>query len=251
MLNRVTWYALAVVAAAALVATVVHAMSVSPVVIDLQTSGQRMSQVVTIENKYAQPIVLEMSAQEAMYTDEGVMGTGKPTDDLLVFPPQAQIPPGGTQAIRVQYVGEPELAQSRHYFVTVAQLPVKLPEDESAVQLLYTFQVVTGVSMPGKRPNLAVTGAETFMGGDDQPRLLLVLTNDADTYGYLSNGTLRVVQKDDTGREVFRRSMNSDQINQEIGLGLVGAGQTRRLLTPIILPQMGGQIEAVFTPTRR
>lgn len=238
-------------AATTIVATVVHAMSVSPVVVDLQTSGQGMSQIVTVENKYATPIVLEMTATEAEYTDEGLRGTGKPTEDLLVFPPQAQLPAGGSQAVRIQYVGKPDIDKSKHYFVSVAQLPVKLPEGESAVQLLYNFQVVAGVSVPGGRPNIKVDSAEAYMGGDNKPRLLLVLTNDSNTYGYLSGGSLRVVQKDASGKEVFRRSLTPDQISQEIGFGLVGAGQKRRMSTPIALPQMGGQVEVSFTPSRR
>jgi len=236
---------------AGLIATVVHAMSVSPVILDLTTSGQRMSQVVTIENKYATPIILEVLTQEAEYTDGGVTGTGKPTDDLLAFPPQAQIAPGGTQAIRIQYVGDPDLAKSRHYFVTVAQLPVNMAEGQSGVQLLYNFQIVTGVAMAGKRPNIRVANAESYMGEDGKSRLLLVLQNDSDTYGYLSNGSLRVSQKNGSAQEIFKKSMTSDQVVQEIGYGLVGAGQTRRLKTPIILPEMGGNVEAVFTPSTR
>lgn len=244
-------YAALAVATSASIATALYAMTVSPVVIDLQTSGQRMSQVVTIENKYAKPVILEVLTQETEYTDEGVRGTGKPTDDLLVFPPQAQIAPGGTQAVRIQYVGDPELAKSRHYFVTVAQLPVKIPDGESALQLLYNFQIVTGVSMAGKRPNITVSNAESYVGGDGKPRVLLVLKNVADTYGYLSNGSLRIVQKDNSGKEIFKKTMTGDQISQEIGFGLVGAGQVRKMQTGIVLPVSGGSVEAYFTPSTR
>jgi fimbrial chaperone protein len=248
---RIAGYGAVAAAIAVLVATVVHAMTVSPVVVDLTTTGGRMSQIITIENKYAKPVILEMLSQEAEYTDEGVKGTGKQTDDLVMFPPQAQIAPGGTQAIRIQYVGDPDLAKSKHYFVTVAQLPVKMPEGQSGVQLLYNFQIVTGVAMSGKRPNITVAGAESYMGGDGKPRLTLILKNDADTYGYLSNGSLRITQKDAGGKEVFKKSMTPDQISQDIGYGLVGAGQTRRLQTAIVLPETGGSVEAFFTPASR
>ena len=245
-------YGALAVAACASIATAVYAMTVSPVVVDLQTSGQRMSQVVTIENKYAKPVVLEVLTQEAEYTDEGLRGTGKPTDDLLVFPPQAQIAPGGTQAIRIQYVGDPDLAKSKHYFVTVAQLPVKLPDSDSAIQLLYNFQIVTGVSMAGKRPKIRVASASLPIdGGDGKPRVLLILNNDADTYGYLSSGSLKIVQKDASGKEIFKKTMDGDQISQEIGFGLIGAGQIRKLQTGIILPTSGGSVEAYFTPAAR
>jgi fimbrial chaperone protein len=244
-------YALVAIVIAALVATAVYAMTVTPVIVDLTTSGSRMSQVVTIENKYAKPVTLEILTQEAEYTDEGVRGTGKQTEDLLVFPPQAQIAPGGTQAVRIQYVGDPDIAQSKHYFVTVAQLPVKMPEGQSGVQLLYNFQIVTGVAMSGKKPNISVASAESYMGGDNKPRILLVLKNDSDTYGYLSNGSLRITQKNAAGEEIYKKTMTADEIAQEIGFGLIGAGQTRRLKTALILPEMGGSIEAVFTATSR
>jgi len=135
--------------------------------------------------------------------------------------------------------------------VTVAQLPVKIPEGESALQLLYNFQIVTGVSMAGKRPNITVSNAESYVGGDGKPRVLLVLNNNADTYGYLSNGSLRIIQKDDAGKEIFRKTMTGDQISQEIGFGLVGAGQVRKMQTGIVLPAPGGSVEAYFTPSAR
>jgi len=214
---RIAGYAAVTALIVALDATVVHAMTVSPVSIDLTTSGKRNSQVVTIENKYTTPITLEILTQETVYTDEGVKGTGTQTEDLLVFPPQAQIAPGGTQAVRIQYVGEPNIAKSKHYFVTVAQLPVKMPEGESGVQLLYNFQIVAGVAMSGTKSNIQVTSAESYMGNDNKPYLMLVLKNDANTYGYLSNGSLRIAQKNTAGQEIDRQSLNTDPVAPENG----------------------------------
>lgn len=235
----------------AMTAPAAWAVSVTPVVVDLQTSGSRMSQVVTVENRYARPVVLEIKVQEATYTDDGLKSTGKDSDDLLVFPPQMSIEPGKSQAIRVQYVGDPALAQSKHYFVTVAQLPVKLEEGSpTVVQLLYNFQVVVGVGVAGTRPNLQVAKAEVTTEGDGKPRATITLTNDAATYGYLTGGTLRMVEKDASGKEVFNRTLNSDQIEQEIGYGLVGAGQTRRITTPIVLPVAEGTLDVRFSPSK-
>lgn len=228
-----------------------RAVSVTPVVVDLQTSGSRMSQVVMVENRYARPVILEIKVQEATYTDAGLKGTGKESEDLLVFPPQMVIEAGKTQAIRIQYVGDPALAQSKHYYVTIAQLPVKLDENAgSVVQLLYNFQVVVGVSVPGARPNLQVAKSEITTTGDGKPRATLTLANDSPTYGYLTGGTLRIIEKDRAGKEVFNRTLNSDQIEQEIGYGLVGAGQTRRLATPLELPTAEGTLEVRFTPSK-
>ena len=249
--RKVAIYGRVVAAAVALVATTAHSMSVTPVVVDLAMSGQRMSEIVTIENTYARPIILEMQVQKAEYTDQGVSGTGKETDDLLVFPPQVQIAPGASQAVRVQYVGDPDFSQSKHYFVTVAQLPVKLPEGESAVQLLYNFQIVVGVGKPDTKPSLAVKNAEVEVSDDGKALLVLVMENTSSTYGYLSGGSLQIVQKNEAGEEIFKKTMTAEQVSQEIGYGLVGAGQIRRILTPVVLPQTGGSVEASFTASKR
>ncbi|MBX3561924.1 MAG: fimbria/pilus periplasmic chaperone [Sphingomonas sp.] len=227
------------------------ATSVQPVVVDLQPAGRQMSQIVTVQNTFATPLPVELRVQRAGYSDEGVHGTGEETDDLLVFPPQALIEPGQSQSFRIQYVGDPDLRQSRHYFVTVAQLPVRMAEGESAVQVLYNFQVVVGVSVPGVRPALNIVSSEVSTEGDGQPRLVLNIENSSANYGYLSEGSLRIVQRDANGQEVFRRTLNNEEIVQEIGYGLVGAGQTRRILTTLVLPQSGGTVEAQFTPARR
>lgn len=233
-------------------ATAAWAMSVSPVVVDLQPAGRRASQVVTIENRYARPITLEMRVQRAEYTDDGVRGTGELSDDLVVFPPQVIIPANGTQAVRVQYVGDPAITRGRHYFATIAQLPVEMPEGQSGVQLLYNFQVVVGVNPVGVRPAITVESANIITEtGDGQPRLGLVLSNPSEAYGYLSGGSLRIVQRNAAGAIVLERTLSPEQVTQEIGYGLVGPGQTRRITTPIILPEAGGSVDVRFTPIGR
>lgn len=226
------------------------AMTVQPVILDLQTSGRGVSQIVTVKNTFETPLPVELTAEFAEFDDSGLKATGQATEDLIIFPPQAIIEPGRTQSFRVQYVGDPALLKSRHYFVTVAQLPVELPDTQSAVQILYNFQVIVSVAAPGKKPNLTVASASASTEGDGQPRVLLNLQNDADTYGYLSKGSLRIVQRDDSGKEVFRRTLNPAEITQLIGFGLVGAGRQRRMLTPIVLPMAGGSVEAEFIQGR-
>ena len=227
-----------------------YAMSVQPIVLDLLAGGRRTSALIRVENDQPDPTTVEVRVFEAEYTETGIRTTDRLSDDLVVFPPQSLIAPGRTQTVRVQYVGEPNLARSRHYIVSIAQLPVRLPEGQSAVQLLYNFNAVVGVGIPGVRPALSITRSEVMTGEDGQPHAALIVENTSTTYGYFAGGSLRLIQRDAAGREVFRRSMTSQEINQEFGLGLVGPGQTRRIITPFTLPQPGGTVEASFTPAR-
>jgi P pilus assembly chaperone PapD len=224
------------------------AMTVQPVVIDLKTSGREMSQVVTVENTFANPLPVELTVQELRLTDDGVAATGKDPGDLLVFPPQALIQPGQTQTFRVQYVGDPALAASRHYYITVAQLPVKLPEGQSAIQILYNFQVLASVSPLGAKPQLEVKAAQVVKDANGNPVAMLSVANNSPVHGYLSANKVRLVEKDAAGKEQFKRTLSGPEIQQTVGFGLIGAGQTRKVTIPVVLPSADGVVEASITP---
>lgn len=224
------------------------AMTVQPVVLDLSTAGRGMSQVVTVENTFTTPLPVEMRIESLAFDEQGAKGTGKDPGDLLVFPPQALIQPGQTQTFRVQFVGDPGLTESKHYYVTVAQLPVKLPEGQSAIQILYNFQVLVSVAPLGVKPALSVTAAEVGKNDAGKPVPVLTVTNASKAHGYLSHGRLRIVEKDTSGKEVFRKTLPGPEIQQTIGFGLVSSGQTRKITVPLVLPVEGGTIEAQFTP---
>ena len=237
----------ALIAAVGLSGSVV-AMTVQPIVVNLSTSGRGMTQVVTVENTFANPLPVEIRVEELSLESDGVKGTGKDSGDLLVFPVQAMIQPGQTQTFRMQYVGDPDLAKSKHFYATVAQLPVELPQGQSAIQILYNFQVLVSVAPQGAKPDLKVSG--TSLGHDKagKPVPIVTLSNASRAHGYLSQGRLRIVQRDSAGKEVFRRTLSGPEIQQTIGFGLVGAGQTRNVQVPVELPQDGGSVEAQFTP---
>lgn len=242
----------AAVAALALSAApgLVMAMNVRPVILDLTSSGRSMSAVVSVENPSDRAVPVEMTVVEATPTPDGLVATAKTSEDLLVFPPQAVIEPGKTQAFRVQYVGDPDLATSKHYFVTVAQLPVQLPGGSSAIQILYNFQVAVSVGVPAERSAITLTGAAVVKneGGEFQPTL--TFSNAGKTYGYVSEGELRVVVKDKAGKELFNKRYGSSDIEQELGFGLVAAGSTRKIVVPVDVKQ-DAEVTATFTPPRR
>lgn len=240
--------ALAATAAVLGISTAVYAMTVQPVVIDLTTSGRGMSQVITVENTFDKPLPVELRIETLDLTPDSVKPSGRDSGELAVFPPQAMISPGQRQNFRVQYVGDPALARSRHFFVTVAQLPVQSTEAKSNIQLLYNFQVLVSVAPAGAKPALTIASSE--IGKDAEGGLAPVITvsNASAAHGYLSRGRLRVIQVAPDGREVFRKDFTGPELQQTIGYGLIGGGQTRRITLPVRLPQAQGRIEAQFTP---
>ncbi|CAM3095987.1 Pili assembly chaperone N-terminal domain-containing protein [Sphingomonas antarctica] len=238
--------------AALLVGAPLSAMTVQPVVLDLKTAGQAMSQIITVENSFATPLPVEMRIAALDYDPDGLKAKAdqKDADDLLVFPPQALIAPGQTQSFRVQYVGDPALAKSRHFYVTVAQLPVKLPSNQSAIQILYNFQVLVSVTPQGAVPALKIDSATIAKDTNGKPIPLLTLSDPSNAHAYLSAGRVRITASDAAGKEVYRRTFTGPEIQQTVGFGLVGAGQTRRLTIPAELPPTATTVDAQFTPEK-
>jgi P pilus assembly chaperone PapD len=242
-------FAAILAASAAMIAPgMASAMTVQPVVIDLETAGRGMSEVIVVENTFEQTLPVEVTMQSLELTADGVRPTGEDSGELAIFPPQATIEPGARQNFRVQYVGDPALAQSKHYYVTVAQLPVQTNEGGSNIQLLYNFQVLVSVAPGGAKPEISIASAEIGRNEQGSPVPVVVASNTSGAHGYLSRGRLEVIQRDAQGREVARQELTGAQFQQSLGYGLIGGSQTRRITLPEPLPAAEGTITAKYTP---
>lgn len=233
------------------VAGVVAAMTVQPVVVDMRMSGREMSAPVRVENNGPNPLPVEVRIVETEFTPDSVRASDRPSEDIIAFPPQAIIPPGETQVFRLQYVGDPGSDRSRHYYAEVAQLPVELPEGQSAIQILYNFQVMVNVaSVTAGRPDLVIESADIAQNADGKNVAAFVVRNNGLNYGYLSSGQLTIIHKDASGREVLRRSLAANEIQQVIGYGLVGPEMTRRFISPVELDSAEGTVQVTLTMPR-
>lgn len=234
-----------------LCAGVVGAMTVQPVAVDLRMAGRESSAPIRVENNGPNPLPVEIRVVETEFGPDTVRASDRVTDDVIAFPPQAIIPPGGTQVFRMQYVGAPDGERSRHFYAEVAQQPVELPEGQSAIQILYNFQVMVNVaSMVAGDPRLTITGSEIVTNGEGKPVVAFTVNNASLNYGYLSAGTLQIRHTDASGRETLRRSMATNDIQQNIGYGLIGPETTRRFVTAIELESADGQLEVSYTAPR-
>lgn len=215
----------------------VVAMTVQPVVVDMRMAGRDMSAPVRVENNGPNPLPVEVRIVETDFSVDTVRASDRLSEDIMVFPPQALIPPGETQVFRLQYVGDPSSDRSKHYYAEVSQLPVQLPEGQSAIQILYNFQVMVNVaSTLAGAPELILESTEVVQTEEGKNVVAFTVRNTALNYGYLSSGQLNFVLKTADGRETGRVSLSSNEIQQTIGFGLVGPHMTRRFVTAVEAP---------------
>jgi fimbrial chaperone protein len=241
----------AILAAAASAVAIFPALAttVQPIVFDLNSVGNGTSHTITVENTNSDRLPIEIRVNSLAFNDEGVRVEG-PSKDLAVFPAQAVIEAGRTQTFRVQWAGGP-IDRSKSYYVTVVQAPVTLPQNESAIQVLYNFQVLVSVMPPRAKANLTIESASIGRDADGNPAPVVVIHNDSAAHAYLSRGTINLVERDAQGKSIFERTLGPSDIQQTIGYGLVGPGQRRSLVLPISLPSGSGSLEARFLPATR
>ena len=89
--------------------------------------------------------------------------------------------------------------------------------------------------------------AEIGTSADGKPVAILTVINESPAHGYLSNGRIRLVEKDKSGAQVFSRTLSAAEIQQTMGFGLIGGGQTRRVTVPLVLPSAEGTVEASYS----
>ena len=116
-----------------------HAYKVAPLVMELEPTGQQSQTTVTVTNTHAYPLTLEFTPTKRHVAEDGTETETPADDDFLIFPPQAIVPPGKAQKLRVKYVGEtPEMSEA--YRLTVNQIPVKRKPTDPAVTLNFKFR---------------------------------------------------------------------------------------------------------------
>jgi len=227
------------------------ATTVSPVMVDLQTNGRGVVANISVNNTGAGALPIEIQVIPLTPTATGLQpGKGDTDEDLPVTPPSVLIPAGKTQTFRVQWIGDPELNSSKHYYISINQLPVKLPEGESAVQVVYNFQVLVSVSSPDKKPQLAITsvGPATVNG---KPAAAVTVQNSGQAHGYISQHRLKITETSAAGAELFSKTISGAEFQQLVGYGLVATGQTRTVDVPLDqAAPAGAKLSAVLMDER-
>jgi fimbrial chaperone protein len=102
------------------------AMSVVPALIDMSTSGGKTSQI-SVVNDGAKPLPVEIIVSRIDLDENGEIKSAPAGDDFLIFPPQAMVAPGATQAFRLQWVGDPQIKKSQSYIFSVNRKRVSAP----------------------------------------------------------------------------------------------------------------------------
>lgn len=215
------------------------AMSVTPVVVDMAVAGRDARASISVVNDGTRPLPVEFLIYSIDVGPKGETVEKAAGDEFLVFPPQALVAPGATQIFRIQWVGTPDIKTSRSYIFSVNQIPVKMPAQQSGVQIVFNFAVVVNVAPPGGIADLKHTATGIAPDPKGVRRPAITVENSGTMHAYLSEASIEL-----TGAGGWRKSLAAAELRQLIGLGLVQPGKRRQFLIPVDLPAGVGQVQA-------
>ncbi len=220
-----------------------QALQVTPLSVETNAVNSGLTNQFTATNDGPDPIPVELSSVRITVDAEGkITEVPNSGNDLVILPQQAMLPPGQTQTFRVQYVGDPAITQSVSYFVALTQVPVKLPEGTSGVQMLYNFRVLANVAPLQGQEALTLEGTSvTQKDGKNYP--VLTVRNSGNKHALMYNVAQTViVQTDGSGAEIFNQTFAAARSLDLYGLGLVPPNAVRRFVLPVELPSASGKV---------
>ena len=215
-----------------------YAISVSPMQVEMVSTGSRAHATVSVINTSAEPLPIEAVVQTMTLDEAGRARTGKAQDDFLIMPPQVMIQPGATQNFRIQWLGDPVLETSQSYYVFFNQVPVKPAKGKAAVQVVMSLGVMVNVAPPQGAPRLRVVATGTTTDPQGKRRATVTVENASKVHGLLPQTSLLL------SSGTWSQTLPSGLLSDRIGTGLVQPGKRRTFVLPIDLPLGLGPLQA-------
>lgn len=227
-------------------------LAVEPLFLEV-APGQSVA--IRARNTSQKPMTLELEIARRHVDKNGVQTRTPADNDFIAIPPQAVVPPLGSQVFRLQSLPTGGI-ESKSYFVTVHQLPVKLddiPGGGAQLQMVFAFDVAVHTVPPGAeaKPVLISAGlSQTTIAppkeaaapandrGDsadriEVPAVEITLKNAGTKYLYLQNLDFVASGTDQSGAKVNLPSWDQTAIIDAAGVTLVEPGAERTFKLPL------------------
>jgi fimbrial chaperone protein len=211
-----------------LLPTVAAATTVTPINIEMTAGGVRARSQIVVTNTSSEPIAIEPTVAVQVLSETGKAQASPAGEDFLILPTQALVAPGGSQTFRVQWLGGPDLAQSRSYLITMNELPVRGLTSRAGVRIILSFAVAVNVAPVGARAALHVVSSGIKSGGARHP--YVVLNNPTARHALLKDAEITVAG------DGWSKTLPPGSLQNVLGTGLVQPNRQRMFVLPVDVP---------------
>ncbi|GAB5454729.1 MAG: hypothetical protein Hens2KO_09580 [Henriciella sp.] len=199
-------------------------------IVELEPVGRSSVARVELTNDADRDIPYEVRMMIGNISEEGKLSLTPADEDFLVFPAQSIVEANSQQVFRIQYVGEPELAQSEVYYMSIQQIPVDFEGDGSEVQVVVNYNVLVNVVPDGTEPKADIEDIEVTTQ-DGVPGFKLRVTNTGTRFFLAGMADWQIQATAEDGSEVDLKFEN-DEMTRKIGVGVIGPSKSRIFFVP-------------------
>ena len=223
----------------------VDAMTVSPMAVELNSTGTGSTSRIQVLNVNKAPLPYEVRVFRIEIGENGDVVETPADADFIVFPPQGLLKQNQRQMVRLQWVGG-KLDSSRGYYVAINQIPVVLDlanvdhtKRSVDVQIVYHMKVLATVAPPGAKPKITVERVGPVMikpraqpgvaaaTTAPVPGISATITNTGKRYAMLAGVTWTIEGKG-LDKKPLKVVVTSGEMGQLLGAGYLPALNGRR-----------------------
>lgn len=165
-----------------------YAFKVEPMVAEMRPFGNKAQMSMRIDNTSDKPLTVELFSYSMTMDKYGEETRVAADDELLVIPATAIIKPGRSQSVMIRYLGDPAIAESKAYRVSIKQVQVLRQSEQSAqVGLLFQFNTLINVRPDNTFADLNVESIQ-----QKGNKWIVPVVNSGKSYGRLTNARLNI-----------------------------------------------------------
>lgn len=191
--------------------------TLEPIVTVIDLPADSSGETIVVRNPRDFPLAVTFEIVERSIHDDGTE-TQTPADDaFLVFPPQAVVPAGATQAIRVQWLGTP-LTASRSFTIYGVEAPIDLSgQGSSGIRTILKVGASVHVTQAGLSSTPVLTSSNKVDGGIE-----VQIANEGNRFVYIDELALTFGDQTFSGRDLGNIAVRT----------LITPGATRTFMVP-------------------
>ena len=228
----------------------ISAFELSPAVTTLEPAGIKATQVYLLTNSNKEPAAIQFNVTTRQQRSNGSEIRNSANDLFKIHPAQVVIPAGGTQKIRLKWLGKKKVTREQAYRFIAQQLPINLSKKKGAnMNLVMKFEASlyvkpkngshntlnnktanqVSVIQPNNKNNKLVNltiAAVQVVNTPQGKQLLLRVSNPSNEHIILDNATVQV------SSGIRSIKINGKQLGNMSGQNLL-ARATRNFTMPI------------------
>ncbi len=230
----------------ALAAEPASAFRFIPFTAEFEPFGSGANRTYTIENTSNEPIAVEVSVHKRGMNLDGSDRLQDADDDFIVYPTQVVLPPNQKQAVRVQFIGDPNPTAEVAYRIIAEQLPIDLdekPKPGASVRILVRYVGSIYVRPRQAEYDVVLESAGSERLEDGSTGLAITLHNKGTAHAILSNLELSLTSQN--GSTPTGLTLSSEFLKGMTGENILAQHKRRFVLPwPAKLPH--GPVQAGF-----